>query len=122
MSVQHQNIVQLVGYCYETRRKLVLHNDKFVLAHVEERAICFEYLERGSLDKYLSGMIVSGFWTIFYYSKLRLCSKQENGSPNWYLNKIFVIYAADESSGFDWCTRYKIIKGICEGVNYSVPS
>ncbi|EAZ01021.1 hypothetical protein OsI_23055 [Oryza sativa Indica Group] len=24
----------------------------------------------------------------------------------------------DESSGFDWCTRYKIIKGICEGVNY----
>ncbi|KAB8115836.1 hypothetical protein EE612_056594, partial [Oryza sativa] len=78
MSVQHQNIVQLVGYCYETRRKLVLHNDKFVLAHVEERALCFEYLERGSLDKYLS----------------------------------------DESSGFDWCTRYKIIKGICEGVNY----
>lgn len=82
MSVQHQNIVQLVGYCYETRRKLVLHNDKFVLAHVEERALCFEYLERGSLDKYLSGMIVSGFWTIFYYSKLGLYSKQENGSPN----------------------------------------
>uniref|UniRef100_A0A0E0RAS4 non-specific serine/threonine protein kinase n=1 Tax=Oryza rufipogon TaxID=4529 RepID=A0A0E0RAS4_ORYRU len=78
MSAQHQNIVQLVGYCYDTRRKVVLHNGKYVVVHVEERALCFEYLQRGSLDKYLS----------------------------------------DESSGFDWCTRYKIIKGICEGVNY----
>ena len=24
----------------------------------------------------------------------------------------------DESSGFEWFTRYKIIKGICEGLNY----
>lgn len=24
----------------------------------------------------------------------------------------------DESAGLDWCTRYKIIKGICDGVNY----
>ncbi|BAT14816.1 Os11g0609500 [Oryza sativa Japonica Group] len=77
MSAQHKNIVQLVGYCYDTRRKVVLHNGKYVVVHVEERALCFEYLQRGSLDKYLS----------------------------------------DESSGFDWCTRYKIIKGICEGVN-----
>lgn len=46
MNVQHQNTVQLIGYCYETRDQ------------VEERAVCFEYLPRGSLDKYLSGMIV----------------------------------------------------------------
>ncbi|BAH95374.1 Os11g0608400, partial [Oryza sativa Japonica Group] len=25
---------------------------------------------------------------------------------------------ADESCGLDWDTRYKIIKGICEGLNY----
>ena len=25
---------------------------------------------------------------------------------------------AEESSGYDWCTRYKIIKGICAGLNY----
>lgn len=25
---------------------------------------------------------------------------------------------ADVSCGFDWCTRYKIIKGICEGLYY----
>lgn len=62
MSAQHKNIVQLVGYCYDTRRKVVLHNGKYVVVHVEERALCFEYLQRGSLDKYLSGMIVFG-WT-----------------------------------------------------------
>uniref|UniRef100_A0A0D3HNW5 Jacalin-type lectin domain-containing protein n=1 Tax=Oryza barthii TaxID=65489 RepID=A0A0D3HNW5_9ORYZ len=50
MSAQHQNIVQLVGYCYDTRRKVVLHNGKYVVVHVEERALCFEYLQRGSLD------------------------------------------------------------------------
>ncbi|EEE52450.1 hypothetical protein OsJ_34606 [Oryza sativa Japonica Group] len=54
MSAQHKNIVQLVGYCYDTRRKVVLHNGKYVVVHVEERALCFEYLQRGSLDKYLS--------------------------------------------------------------------
>nr|XP_025877485.1 mannose/glucose-specific lectin-like [Oryza sativa Japonica Group] len=78
MSVRHKNIVRLVGYCCETRRKLVPHNGKLVLAYMEERVLCFEYLQRGSLDNYLS----------------------------------------DESSGFDWCTRYNIIKGTCEGVNY----
>lgn len=64
MSAQHQNIVQLVGYCYDTRRKVVLHNGKYVVVHVEERALCFEYLQRGSLDKYLSGMFLVGHITL----------------------------------------------------------
>lgn len=64
MSAQHQNIVQLVGYCYDTRRKVVLHNSKYVVVHVEERALCFEYLQRGSLDKYLSGMFLVGHITL----------------------------------------------------------
>ncbi|XP_037441871.1 receptor-like cytoplasmic kinase 176 [Triticum dicoccoides] len=78
MMAQHQNIVRLVGYCHEIRHKCVEHNGKYVLAMVEDRALCFEYLEGGSLDEYLS----------------------------------------DESCGFGWHTRYKIIKGICEGLNY----
>ena len=31
---------------------------------------------------------------------------------------LFVHIFADESSGLDWNTRYKIIKGICEGIKY----
>lgn len=31
---------------------------------------------------------------------------------------ILFVYPTDESCGLDWHTRYKIIKGICEGLNY----
>ena len=78
MRVHHQNIVRLVGYCHEIRHICVEHNGRYVFAMVEDRALCFEYLEGGSLDKHLT----------------------------------------DESCGFGWHTRYKIIKGICEGLNY----
>ncbi|XP_037441873.1 receptor-like cytoplasmic kinase 176 isoform X1 [Triticum dicoccoides] len=78
MRVHHQNIVRLVGYCHEIRHICIEHNGRYVFAMVEDRALCFEYLEGGSLDKHLS----------------------------------------DESCGFGWHTRYKIIKGICEGLNY----
>ncbi|KAJ1256763.1 hypothetical protein BS78_K312800 [Paspalum vaginatum] len=78
MRVHHNNIIRLVGYCYEIRHKSIQVEGKFHLAQISERALCFEYLQHGSLDKHLS----------------------------------------DESCGLDWHTRYKIIKGICEGLNY----
>uniref|UniRef100_A0A0A9HAJ1 Uncharacterized protein n=1 Tax=Arundo donax TaxID=35708 RepID=A0A0A9HAJ1_ARUDO len=53
-----------------------LANGQYVYAGVEEKALCFEYLKGGSLDKHLS----------------------------------------DESSRLGWHIRYKIIKGICEGL------
>lgn len=56
MKVQHQNIVQLVGYCFEIRHKHVEHEEEHVLAKIEERVLCFEYLQGGSLDKHLSGI------------------------------------------------------------------
>ncbi|CAL4991703.1 unnamed protein product [Urochloa decumbens] len=78
MRVQHHNIIRLVGYCYETRHKHIEVNGKYHFAEIAERALCFEYLQQGSLTNHLS----------------------------------------DESCGLDWDTRYKIIKGICEGLNY----
>lgn len=55
MRVRHPNIVRLVGYCYETKRKHIEINGAYKLASIEERALCFEYLKHGSLDKHLSG-------------------------------------------------------------------
>ncbi|XP_037441876.1 receptor-like cytoplasmic kinase 176 isoform X3 [Triticum dicoccoides] len=55
MRVHHQNIVRLVGYCHEIRHICIEHNGRYVFAMVEDRALCFEYLEGGSLDKHLSG-------------------------------------------------------------------
>lgn len=58
MRVNHQNIVRLVGYCYEIRYKHFEHNGGFSFAEMAERALCFEYFEAGSLDKHLSGMSI----------------------------------------------------------------
>ncbi|XP_044453845.1 receptor-like serine/threonine-protein kinase ALE2 isoform X2 [Triticum aestivum] len=77
-SLQHNNIVRLLGYAHETQRECLPYNGKMVFAEMTKRALCFEYMPNGSLDKFLS----------------------------------------DESSGLDWCTRYSIIKGICEGIQY----
>ncbi|CAM0871588.1 unnamed protein product [Alopecurus aequalis] len=78
MKVRHQNIVRLVGYCYEKRPQVHEVDGVPTLCTVIDRALCLEYLHGGSLDKHLK----------------------------------------EEFSGLDWPTRLKIIKGICEGLNY----
>lgn len=57
--VQHQNIIRLVGYCFEIHHKYFEDNNGvFRFAGVTERALCFEFMPRGSLDKHLSGTIM----------------------------------------------------------------
>jgi interleukin-1 receptor-associated kinase 1 len=75
---KHKNIVQLKGYCAESRWKAIeffldngkkfqplLSEDgeaselrrKYVMAESRERLLCFECINNKSLDKHLSGMI-----------------------------------------------------------------
>jgi len=76
--LEHPNIVQLVGYCYETQQKCIQWNGIDIFPETRYRALCLEYLHNGSLRNHLC---------------------EEFGEP-------------------DWHTRYKIIKGTCEGLNY----
>ncbi|CAL4985694.1 unnamed protein product [Urochloa decumbens] len=76
--IKHENIVQLLAYTYEIEEKVVEYNGRMVLAEKDNIALCWEYLQNGSLDRYIS----------------------------------------DESVGLDWCTRYKIIRGTCNGLRY----
>ncbi|XP_044367574.1 putative receptor-like protein kinase At4g00960 [Triticum aestivum] len=78
MTLEHQNIVRLVGYCYETQHQPMHYMGRTIFAERTYRALCFEYMENGSLEKHLS----------------------------------------DECDGLDWHTRYKIIKGTCEGLKH----
>ncbi|KAL6640392.1 hypothetical protein ACP70R_021515 [Stipagrostis hirtigluma subsp. patula] len=53
--LKHQNVVQLLGYCYEIRLEYVeLGDGKTVFAQNIYRALCFEYMQNGSLQKHLS--------------------------------------------------------------------
>lgn len=56
--LRHQNIVQLLGYCYEIKHEVMDFCGKLVPAENIYRCLCFEYMNNGSLDKHLYGKIV----------------------------------------------------------------
>lgn len=51
--VHHENVVKLVGYCYELKKKYVEHKGSTILATVMERILCFEYMHGGTIDNYI---------------------------------------------------------------------
>lgn len=65
MRLKHPNIVQLVGYCSETEKKLVPHNGIFVYAEEFERLLCLEYLPKGNLRGHLSGTTLHCSFSFF---------------------------------------------------------
>ncbi|CAL4981522.1 unnamed protein product [Urochloa decumbens] len=77
-NLQHENITQLLGYCYETENRPLEYNGRIVIVETRHRALCLQYMQNGSLQNHIT----------------------------------------DASHGLDWCTRYKIIKGTCDGLRY----
>lgn len=63
MSIRHQNVVQLIGYCAETKFEAMRQNGEHILAEVRERLLCFEYIGNGSLRDYVQGMITKYHFT-----------------------------------------------------------
>ncbi|CAM0880200.1 unnamed protein product [Alopecurus aequalis] len=54
MRLNHPNIVRLMGYCYETKRRRMECEGKMEFVERSEMLLCLEYLPKGSLDGYLS--------------------------------------------------------------------
>ncbi|XP_044952213.1 receptor like protein kinase S.2-like isoform X3 [Hordeum vulgare subsp. vulgare] len=54
MRLEHHNIVRLVGYCYETQHQPIQHMGGIVFAEMTYKALCFEYMQNGSLEEHLS--------------------------------------------------------------------
>ncbi|KAM3372990.1 hypothetical protein ACQJBY_019759 [Aegilops geniculata] len=66
MTVKHPNIVQCVGYCYETLNEVASYNGKKVFAEKAEMLLCLEYLPTGSLNEYLSDESSGLNWSTRY--------------------------------------------------------
>jgi coatomer subunit beta' len=64
IDVNHPNIVRFLGYCANTEKKAVQiesgGNKTVVFADIKERLLCFEYMNNGSLDRYITGMRTHG--------------------------------------------------------------
>jgi len=53
IKLKHPNIVRLVGFCSEDEKVIIECDGKPVTATDMHRALCFEYLQNGSLEKHL---------------------------------------------------------------------
>ncbi|VAH55035.1 unnamed protein product [Triticum turgidum subsp. durum] len=76
MRVKHKNVVRFLGYCDDRQGNIAWYEGKRVMADVHQRLLCFEYIPKGSLEKYI------------------------------------------KDANREWATCYKIIKGICVGLQY----
>ena len=59
MKATHKNVVRFLGYCSDRQGEMVNCEGKLVLADVRQRLLCFEYLPKGSLDKHITGRLMS---------------------------------------------------------------
>ena len=114
IKLKHPNIVRLVGFCSEDEKVIIECDGKPVTATDMHRALCFEYLQNGSLEKHLYGTILLCITCIF---------KDERSIFNVhsYFHEIFSLFFScftEEHQGFDWQQRYTIIKGLCMGLKY----
>ena len=104
--LKHQNVVQILGYCYEIEKNpFIMPDGSKVFVDETHIALCFEYLHNGSLEKHLSGTMQLHFWYVLkVYIFISLI--------------IFLLANADDFYQLEWHKRFKIIKGICEGLKY----
>ncbi|CAL4984853.1 unnamed protein product [Urochloa decumbens] len=72
--LKHQNIVQILGYCYETKKKtFIMPKGREVLVEKTYTALCLEYLDNGSLQKHLSDEFCGLDWRIRFQIIKGIC-------------------------------------------------
>ncbi|KAF8711146.1 hypothetical protein HU200_029154 [Digitaria exilis] len=74
IGLKHQNIVQLVGYCAESRWEATQVRGKYVMAEIRKRLLCFEYVNNKSLEKYISAESCGLEWHWRYDMIRGICS------------------------------------------------
>ncbi|CAL4989318.1 unnamed protein product [Urochloa decumbens] len=73
IGLKHENIVQLLGYCAESRWEAVQVGEKYVMTEIRHRLICFQYLNNKSLDEYISAESCGLEWHKRFEIIRRIC-------------------------------------------------
>ncbi|KAG2641646.1 uncharacterized protein LOC120669924 [Panicum virgatum] len=71
--VRHRNIIRSVGYCYVTESKVVKHYGKTIISGNKYKILCFEYLQNGSLEEYISKKSLEHNWCMHYQLIKGIC-------------------------------------------------
>ncbi|XP_044432489.1 putative receptor-like protein kinase At4g00960 [Triticum aestivum] len=77
MGIKHQNVVQFIGYCAESRWEAIetpSGSGKHVLAEIPKRLLCFEYISNKSLEKHISDESLGLEWNMRYKIIKGICS------------------------------------------------
>lgn len=62
MAIKHENIVKLIGFCYEPQKKVIQRSGRYIHVDVVESYMCYEYVHNGSLGRYISGTSSMHYW------------------------------------------------------------
>ncbi|KAF7050771.1 hypothetical protein CFC21_059093 [Triticum aestivum] len=73
MIAKHKNVVRFLGYCADTQGNMARYEGKFVMADVQQRLLCFEYLPKGSLHEYITDMSCGLQWRDRYQIITGIC-------------------------------------------------
>ena len=71
MRLKHPNVVLLVGWCSETQYIPMEYNGTYVCAEKPERLLCLEYMPKGNLRGFLSGITIQYGRVLFFPFYLR---------------------------------------------------
>jgi len=74
LKVRHNNIVRFLGYCADTQGKASTYEGKFVMADVQARVLCFEFIPKGTLRDYMNGASGGLEWKIWYQIIKGICN------------------------------------------------
>ncbi|XP_044450722.1 uncharacterized protein [Triticum aestivum] len=53
MALKNENVLPLLGYCYEGQKEVVFNNGKYIAADIFQSLLCYEYLPEGTLQRNL---------------------------------------------------------------------
>ncbi|GJN07308.1 hypothetical protein PR202_ga25128 [Eleusine coracana subsp. coracana] len=73
MRVKHKNIVRFLGYCSDIQGRVWNLDGKNIMAEERQRFLCFEFLPKGGLDKYISDAARGLEWMTRYQIIKGIC-------------------------------------------------